>query len=432
MQFKRWILLVWLGLVVVSPFVAAKELDRVYAIVNDDVITKSEYDQERLSTELEIKARGRTLPEESVLQRQILDRMINDRLQLQIAERAGIEVSQAQVDVTVEGIAQRNNISIEQLQQALASDGVSYNDFTRRIEQQLRIQQLVERQINSRVTVSDQEVEEFLRSESLGTGLNSELNVSHIVVPIPQSDSTGYDQARATIERALGQLNTGVDFATVAAEYSAYQDAIDGGALGWRKSGELPSFYYQALRSLSEGEFSDVLQSDRAFHIVKLNGVRSAQSDSSRQITQLRLRQIFLQYDQNASSEYLRIRLNEIAKRLSEGEDFAALAEQYSEDANSRIKGGDMGWINPGDLGSVIENVVFQLPLGQISNPVQVGNGISIFEVTDKRQQDAGNLFEKNAAREQLHIRKAEQMYQEWVQELRDRAYVQYLIDDIS
>ena len=432
MLVKRWVLLVCFGLTAVNSTVAARELDRVYAIVNDDVITKTEYDQERLSTELEIKARGRALPEESVLQRQILDRMINDRLQLQIAERAGIQVSQAQVDSTVQGIAQRNNISLEQLQQALTNDGVNFTDFTRRIEQQLKIQRVVERQVNSRVSVSDQEVEEFLRSESLGTGLNSELNVSHIVVPIPQADSAGYDQARIRIERALGQLNTGVDFATVAAEYSAYQDAIDGGSIGWRKSGELPSFYYQALRSMSEGEFSDVLQSDSAFHIVKLNGVRSIQSNTGRQITQLRLRQIFLQFDQNTSSEYLRIRLNEIAERLSKGEDFAALAEQYSEDANSRIKGGDMGWISPGDLGPVIENVVFQLPTSQISEPVQVGNGISIFEVTDKRQQDAGNLFEKNAAREQLHIRKAEQMYQEWVQGLRDRAYVQYLIDDIS
>ncbi len=431
MLFRRWALSIYIGLISIDLAFAAKELDRVYAIVNDDVITKSEYDQERLSTELEIKSRGRALPDEAVLQRQILDRMINERLQLQIADRAGIVVSRAQVDSTLQGIAQRNNISLEQLKQALANDGVSFEDFTRRLEQQLKIQQIVERQINSRVTVSDQEVEEFLRSESLGTGLNAELNVSHIVVPVPQ-DSDGYDQARARIERALQALEKGEDFAGVAAEYSSYSDAIEGGVLGWRKTGELPSFYYQALRGMSEGDFSEILQSDSAFHIVRLNGIRSAQSGSNRQITQVRLRQIFLQFEQNAAPEYLRIRLNEIAERLSNGEDFAALAELYSEDANSRIKGGDMGWINPGDLGTVIENMVFQLPIGQISEPVQVGNGISIFEVTDKRKQDAGNLFEKNAAREQLHIRKAEQMYQEWVQGLRDRAYVQYLVDDIS
>ncbi len=432
MSVKDWFLIVLCSLFLFNLSHAAKELDRVYAIVNDDVITKSEYDQERLSTALEIKARGRQLPDETVLQRQILDRMINDRLQLQIAERAGVQVSSAQLDSAVQGIAQRNNISLDQLRQALANDGVSFESFTKRIEQQLKIQQVVERQINSRVTITDQEVEEFLRAESQGTGLNTELNVSHIVVPISQADESGYESAKLKIEQALQTLRNGADFAKIAAEYSSYQDAIEGGALGWRKSGELPSFYYQALRSMAEGQISDVLQSDVAFHIVKLNGMRSAQADSTRQVTQIRLRQIFLEFDQNASPEYLRIRLNEIAKRLSNGEDFAELAQQYSEDPNSRIKGGDMGWINPGDLGVAIENVVFQMPLGRVSEPVQTGSGVSIFEVTDKRQQNAGNLFEKNAAREQLHIRKAEQMYQEWVQELRDRAYVQFLIDDIS
>jgi len=434
MSIKDWFLIVLCSLFTLNLAHGAKELDRVYAIVNDDVITKSEYDQERLSTELEIKARGRSLPEEEVLRRQILDRMINDRLQLQIADRAGVQVSSTQVSSAIQTIVQRNNISLDQLKQALANDGISFDAFSKRIEQQLKIQQVVERQINSRVTISDQEVDEFLRTESQGAGLNSELNVSHIIVPIPQEDESGlgYETAKVKIDKALQILQGGADFARVAAEYSSYQDAIEGGALGWRKSGELPSFYYQALRSMTEGEFSNVIQSDNAFHIVKLNGMRSASADTGRQVTQVRLRQIFLEYDQNASPEYLQIRLGEIAKRLSSGADFSALAEQYSEDANSRIKGGDMGWINPGDLGSVVENVVFQMPVGRISEPVQMGNGVSIFEVTDKRQQDAGNLFEKNAAREQLHIRKAEQMYQEWVQELRDRAYVQFLVDDIS
>ena len=432
MTIKQWFLVFFCNLFLLNPGYSAKELDRVYAIVNDDVITKSEYDQERLSTELELKARGRDIPAEAVLQRQILDRMINDRLQLQIAQRAGVQVPSAQVDSTVQGIAQRNNISLEQLRLSLANDGVSFESFTKRIEEQIQIQQVVERQINSRVVITDQEVEEFLRSESQGAGLNSELNVSHIIVPISQENESGYDLAKSRIEQALNALESGTDFALIAAKYSSYQDAIEGGALGWRKSGELPSFYYQALRSMTEGEISDVLQSDTAFHIVKLNGMRSAQADSNRQMTQIRLRQIFLEFDQNASPEYLRIRLKEIAKRLSMGEDFASLAELYSEEANSRIKGGDMGWISPGELGPAIEDIVFQMQIGKVSEPIQVGRGISIFEVIDKRQQDAGNLFEKNAAREQLHIRKAEQMYQEWVQDLRDRAYVQFLVDDIS
>ena len=428
---KKLILCVLAGLVL-STNLNAKELDRVYAIVNDDVITKSEYDQEFLNTTLELKARGRELPADSALRRQILDRMITERLQLQVAERVGIKVSPAQVEDAVETIAQRNQLDIDQLKQALSNDGVSFSSFSKRIEHQIAIQEIVERQINARVNISDQEVDEFLSSESAGTGLNSEVNVSHIVVPIGSENATDFDEARAKIETAKNAIEQGLAFNQAANEYSAYEDAIEGGALGWRKSGELPNIYYQALRLMSEGDVSDILQSESAFHIIKLNQTRSAGSGSDQQFTQLRVRQIFLEFEQNSNPEFMRLRLNEVANRLLKGEDFATLAEFYSEDAPSRIKGGDLGWISPGDLGSNIESILNRMPLGKVSEPIQFGNGISIFEVTDRRQQSAGNLFEKNAAREQLHVRKAEKLYQDWLQDLRDTAYVQYLVDDLN
>lgn len=410
----------------------AKELDRVYAIVNDDVITKSEYDQEYLNVTLELKARGRQLPAAPALRRQILDRMIGERLQLQIAERLGIEISDAQVQDALQTIARRNNLEMEQLRQALSNDGISYENFTKRLEDQIAIQELIERQINARVSVTDQEVEEFLRSESTGTGLNSEFDVSHIVVPITDENPAGYDRARSKIEQAQRAIEQGSTFYQVATEYSEYEDAIEGGALGWRKSGELPNIYYQALRQMTVGDVSNILQSESAFHIIKLNETRSIGSGSDQKFTQLRVRHIFLEFDQNSNPEFMRLRLNEVANKLYQGEDFASLAELYSEDAPSRIKGGDLGWLSPGDLGPDIEAILHQIPVGQVTQPIQFGNGISIFEVTDRRQQSAGNLFEKNAAREQLHVRKAEKLYQDWLQELRDTAYVQYLVDDIN
>ena len=428
---QKYFLLILFSFCIISPTIA-KELDRVYAIVNEDVITKSEYDQEFLNTTLELKARGRALPNESQLRRQILDRMISERLQLQIAARAGIQVTPAQITSALQTIAQRNKISVEQLKEALKNDGISFDNFSKRLEDQIAIQQVVERQINSRVVISDEEVDDFLRSESTGTGINSQFNVSHIVVPISTEDTSGYESARSQIENAKQALEQGETFSQVASEYSAYEDAIEGGALGWRKSGELPGIYYQALRLMSEGEVSDVLQSETAFHLVKLNEIRAAQADADQQVTQLRVRQIYVEFDRNTTPEFMRLRMNEIGTRLDKGEEFATLAQSYSEDAASRIKGGDMGWINPGDLGSVVESVLYQLPVGQISEPLQVGNGISLFEVTDKRQHAAGNLFEKNAAREQLHVRKAEKLYQDWLQQLRDSAYVQYLADELN
>ena len=429
---RKKILLSALAGIVLSVNLNAKELDRVYAIVNEDVITKSEYDQEYINTTLELEARGRQIPAAAALRRQILDRMIGERLQLQIANRVGIQVSPAQVEDAVKTIAERNQLNVQQLKEALSNDGVSYDSFSKRIEHQITIQELVERQINARVVISDQEVDEFLSTESSGTGLNSEFNVSHIVVPIVEQDANGFDDARSKIEKARQAIEEGLEFNKAASEYSAYEDAIEGGALGWRKSGELPNIYYQALRLMSEGEISDILQTESAFHIVKLNETRTAGSESDQKFTQLRVRQIFLEFDQNSNPEFMRLRLNEIAERLSKGEDFATLAEFYSEDAPSRIKGGDLGWLSPGDLGSNIENILNRMPVGQVSEPIQFGNGISIFEVIEKRQRSAGNLFEKNAAREQLHVRKAEKMYQDWLQGLRDTAYVQYLVDDLN
>ena len=426
------ILLSTLASLVLSTSLFAKELDRVYAIVNDDVITKSEYDQEFLNTTLELKARGREMPAAAALRRQILDRMIGERLQLQIADRVGIQVSPAQVNDAVQTIAKRNQLELEQLKEALSKDGISFNSFSKRIEDQIAIQELIERQINARVNISDQEVEEFLNSESSGTGLNAEFNISHIVVPIAEGEAGGFDEAQSQIEKARQAIENGLAFNQAANEFSAYEDAIEGGALGWRKSGELPNIYYQALRLMSQGEVSDILQSEGAFHIIKLNETRNAGSAADQKFTQLRVRQIFLEFDQNSNPEFMRLRLNEVAMRLSKGEDFATLAEFYSEDAPSRIKGGDLGWLSPGDLGSNIETILSQMPLGRVSEPIQFGNGISIFEVTDRREQSAGNLFEKNAAREQLHVRKAEKMYQDWLQSLRDTAYVQYLVDDLN
>jgi len=426
------ILLSALASLVLSTSLNAKELDRVYAIVNDDVITKSEYDQEFINTTLELQARGRQVPASAVLRRQILDRMIGERLQLQIANRVGIQVSPAQVKDAIETIAERNQLNLDQLKQALLNDGVNYDNFSKRIEHQIAIQELIERQINARVNITDEEVEEFLNSESDGTGLNSEFNISHIVVPISYESSAGYDEARSIIEKAKKAIEQGMAFDKAANDYSEYEDAIEGGALGWRKSGELPNIYYQALRLMSEGEVSDILQSESAFHIIKLFETRTGSSGSDEQFTQLRVRQIFLEFNQNSNPEFMRLRLTEVANRLYNGDDFATLAELYSEDAPSRIKGGDLGWISPGDLGSNVESILIRLPQGQVSQPIQFGNGISIFEVTDKRQQSAGNLFEKNAAREQLHVRKAEKLYQDWLQGLRDTAYVQYLVDDLN
>ena len=322
--------------------------------------------QEYLNTALELKSRGVQIPADAALRRQILDRMIGERLQLEFAEQIGVQVSPEQVEDAIETIAERNQLSLDQLKQALSNDGVDYEKFYKRIEHQIAIQSLVERQINSRVNVSDQEVEEFLNSESAGTGLNSEFNVAHIVVAISDQISDGFNEARVKIEEAKNAIQQGMDFDKAASQYSEYVDAIEGGALGWRKSGELPNIYYQALRLMSEGDVSDILQSESAFHIIKLYETRVASSGGDQEFTQLRVRQIFLEFDQNSNPEFMRLKLTEVANRLYNGEDFATLAELYSQDVPSRIKGGDLGWIQPGDLGTNIESILSQLPIGQV------------------------------------------------------------------
>ncbi|MDH3691227.1 MAG: peptidylprolyl isomerase, partial [Gammaproteobacteria bacterium] len=353
---KRFVLIIGFSLIASLAGVMAtaqvahsantQDIDRILVTVNDDVITLSEFQMELDNIVRELRAREAELPRDDILRRQALERMIIERIQIQFAARAGIEVDEELVDRAVGDLARQNNLSVEQLKRVIARDGINFTYFRENLQKQLTIRQLVDREIDNRVTVTDQEIENFLTTEGEAGALDEEYDVSHILVSIPESPSADdVDGAQRRAEEALDQLESGVPFEQIAAEFSDSQDALSGGRLGWKKGGQLPALFVTAIREMQPGEVSELLRSPNGFHILKLNQLRGG---AEHMTEQTHLRHILIQPEGLLSEQEAQNRLNQLRDRIQNGEDFAVLAQAHSDDAMTSSNGGDLGWIASG------------------------------------------------------------------------------------
>lgn len=400
-------------------------IDDIMVVVNDDVITRHELDTRLAVVVAQLKKQGTPLPEHAVLEKQILERMIGDLLQQQFAKETGLRIDDAQLDKALLRIAQQNNLtSLAAFRTKIEQEGIDFNKFREEIRGEILSSRLREREIDSKLVISDNEIENYITTQSKQAGKGEELNLAHIMIVVPEQASAEKIQTyKLRAEQALAKLNSGAPFAQVAAGYSDANDALQGGNLGWRPSDRLPAMFVEALQKLHPGDLTGILRSPNGFHILKLIDRRS--KDSPVVITQTHARHILIKTSELVPESEAKSRLSEIKQRIDNGADFAEQAKLYSEDG-SAAQGGDLGWLSPGETVSEFEGPMDALKIGQISGLVQSGFGWHLIQVLDRRNADVSVEQKKMQARNAIRTFRSDEAFQDWLRQLRDRAFIEY------
>jgi peptidyl-prolyl cis-trans isomerase SurA len=403
-------------------------VDRIVAIVNDDVITQNDLAERVNLVVRQLQRGGGELPSSETLSRQILERMINDLLQIQIAKENGIKVDDTTLDRTIDRIAAENNLSMTDFRTALDKDGVRFPRFREDIRNEILLSRLREREVESGIVVTDAEVETEVAREGREAASESEFRLAHVLVQVPQQATPEQiEQRRRRAVLALSELRKGANFAQVAATYSDAPDALQGGNLGWRPSARLPALFLDTLEKLQPGDVSDILRSPNGFHIVKLLEKRGKAAATG--VQQTHARHILLRAREGLSEGEARDKLQRMRERIVAGADFAELARVNSEDA-SASKGGDLGWVAPGDTVPEFERAMNALKDGEVSPPIQTPFGWHIVQVLERRSDELSDDRKKIVARQAIRARKADEAYQDWLRQSRDRAFVENRYDE--
>jgi len=403
-------------------------VDRIVAVVNDDVITQNELNERVATVTRQLQRQGATLPPADALTRQILERMINDRVQLQLARDEGIKVDDLTLDRTIERIAQDNHLSMADFRAALERDGIKYSRFRDDIRDEIVIARLREKDVDNTIVVTDAEVETELAREAREAGADAEYEISHILVAVPpQATAEQIEARRRRALEALQALRGGANFAQIAAQYSDAPDALQGGSLGWRPAGRLPTLFLDLLKRMKPGDVSDIVKSPNGFHILKLVDKRSKAAAGG--VEQTHVRHILLRARDGLSEAEARERLEKLRARILAGADFGEIARQNSEDS-SASKGGDLGWVSPGDTVPEFERVMNSLKPGEVSQPFQTQFGWHLVQVIERRSEAVSEERKKAAARQAIRARKADEAYQDWLRQQRDRAFVENRYDE--
>lgn len=405
-----------------------QKIDRIVAVVDQVVITENELIDRIQTVRSQLEKQGGNVPPMDVLQKQILERLINDRLLLQYAAQTGIRVDDTQLDKTVERIAEQNKLSVPEFRTALEQEGISYRKFREDIRNEIVIARLREREVENRVNVTEAEIDNYLTTQSARGDIQDEFEIGHILIRTPEDGSPEeLQKLKEKAEQALQALQGGTNFAEVSARYSDAPNALEGGSLGWKTSSQIPDLFNEALKGMQPGEVSPILRSPNGFHILKLTDRRG--STSPLVVEQTKLRHILIKLSEIVSESDAQQKMTMIKERLDHGGDFAELARQYSEDASAN-SGGDLGWVNPGDTVPQFEKAMNLLAPGEISEPVRTPFGYHIIQVQERRKQDMTQEAARFKARQEIRTRKAEEAYDDWVRELRDRAYVELHLED--
>jgi peptidyl-prolyl cis-trans isomerase SurA len=408
--------------------VEIEKIDRIIAVVDQSVVTEQELIDRIKSISSQIEKKGGELPAKDVMQKQILERLIVDSLQLQLAEQTGIKVDDGQLDKTIERIAEQNKLTLAEFKQALQGDGVSFVKFREDIRNEITISRLREREVDNRVTISEGEVDNYLTTQASRVGEQDDFDISHILIRLPE-DATPEDlqKARTKTEELLAAIQGGASFAEASATYSDAPNALDGGSLGWRNASQIPPAFFESIKTLEAGAISLPFRSQSGIHILKLNDRRA--SSSSLVVGQTHVRHILIKQSEVVSESEAKRKIENIKERIENGTKFEEMARQYSEDG-SASSGGDLGWVNPGDTVPAFEKTMNDLGLGEISAPVSTPFGWHIIQVLERRQQDMSKEAARLKARQEIRARKAEEAYNDWIRELRDKAYVELRLED--
>ncbi|OIR09686.1 chaperone SurA precursor [mine drainage metagenome] len=400
-------------------------IDSIEVIVNDDVITHLELEKRVVSVTKMLQSQKTALPDKSVLERQVLERMITEMLLAQFAKESGLRIDDAQLDKTILRIAQQNKFStVAAFRAKLEQDGTDFKEFREEIRNEIISVRLREREVDSKLVISENDVDNYLSNQERQEGKGDELLLAHILVVVPEQASADKIQNyRNRAEQALAQLRGGASFAQVAAGYSDAQDALKGGEIGWRPADRLPPMFADALAKMKPGDVSDVLRSPSGFHIIKLLDRRN--KDAAVVVTQTHARHILIKTSELVSESEAKSRLEEIKQRIDKGSDFAEEARLHSDDG-SASQGGDLGWLSPGETVPEFESAMDALKVGQVSGLVQTGFGWHLIQVLGRRNTDVSVEQKRLRARNAIRTFKSDEAYQDWLRQLRDRAFVEY------
>ena len=406
------------------------EVDRIVAVVNSDAITLFELRSRTDQAIAQLRGRNVTPPPREDFERQVLERMIYEKVQLQHAEETQMRIDDRMLEAALGRIAESNNMNTTQLRSAVERDGIPWPRFREDIRKEIILSRLRDREVESRVVVTEGEIDNYLANPERKADQREEFNVSHILLRVPEGASPEtLLRLKARADAAMEQLAKGEDFARVAASYSDAPDALSGGSLGWRPLDRLPQLFADMLPNLKPGQVSEVMRSPAGFHIMKLVDKRGGEGAGDARVSQTRARHILIKTSEVVNDAEARRRLISIKERLDNGGDFEELARANSQDL-SAAKGGDLGWLYPGDTVPEFEKVMNALEPGKVSEPVQSPFGWHLIQVVERRVEDVSTERQRAAARLALRERKAEEVYQDWVRQLRDRAYVEIRLND--
>ncbi|PRC93757.1 peptidylprolyl isomerase [Solimicrobium silvestre] len=401
----------------------------VAVVVNDEVITKQELQDRIRMIEQRLKAQGVALPSHAELQKQVVERMIVDRAQLQLAHDNGLRVDDIMLDRAMLRMAEQNKMTLQNFRNQVEKEGTSYAQFREGVRDDILLQRVREREVDSKVQVSESEIDNYLAAQKADTQKNQEVELSHILIRIPENATPEMlGKLRARAETVLQQVKSGGDFSKLAATYSDSAEGLKGGSLGWREQDRYPQVFIDAIANLKEGQSTNLIKSANGFHILKVTGRRTVDKNAEG-IAQAHVRHILIKITPTVTKEQAIHKLEEFKQRLeNNGAKFEDLAQQFSNDS-SASKGGDLGWLYPGDVPE-FDPVINGLKDGQISDPVESANGMHLLQLLGRKSDEVSPERQRLLARQVIHARKLDEASLDWVRQLRDRAYVEIRADD--
>ncbi|HHG9947074.1 TPA: peptidylprolyl isomerase SurA [Yersinia enterocolitica] len=425
---KNWRTLI-LGLVVCAntAFAAPQEVDKVAAVVDNGVVLQSDVDGLLQSVKLNAQQAGQQVPDDATLRHQILERLIMDNIQLQMAKKMGITISDEALDKAIADIAAQNRMTPAQMRSRLAADGLNYDTYREQIRKEMLTSEVRNNEVRRRITILPQEVESLAKQIGNQTSGDAELNLSHILIPLPENPSQQQvDQAEDLAKKLVSDIKGGADFGKLAIANSADSQALKGGQMGWGKLQELPSLFAERLQSANKGDIVGPIRSGVGFHILKVNDIRGA--DKSVSVTEVHARHILLKPSPVMTDDQARAKLTAAAADIKSGKaNFATIAKEISQDPGSAVQGGDLGWASPDIYDPAFRDALMKLQKGEISAPVHSSFGWHLIQVVDTRQVDKTDAAQKDRAYRMLFSRKFAEEAQTWMQEQRAAAYVKIL-----
>lgn len=420
---KQWLVIFCYLLSAYGHAVQAQVLDRIVAVVEEDVILERELESEVGAITHKLSGNNVAMPPEYVLRKQVLERMVVDKLQRQLAAKSGVQVSDDMLNASVADIASRNGLSVESFRHELAKQGMDYKSFEDNLRNEIIINQLRGREIGARVKVTDAEVLHYMETQSKAGSNNSQYHLGHILIAVSEAASaSAIQKAKDKADQVIADLRGGKDFKEAAVSVSDDDNALKGGDLGWRSIGQIPSLFTEIVTTMNQGEVSEPIRSPSGFHIIKMLETEGA---GQHIVTKTKVRHILIKTNELVDDAEAQKRLSALRDRINDGDDFANLARAHSDDKGSAINGGSLDWVAPGALVPPFEEAMKKLAINEISQPVQTQFGWHMIQVLGRENQDNSEQFKKDKIREEIRKRKIEEETELWLRRLRDEAFVE-------